>query len=103
MEWSSGDRVLIKYRGFPVWHERLVGPAGDGVDMYYVVTPDRDMYQELLVPGEDVERVVDERLELRLCGTIALLAAEEFAHLVCYMLRWWDGWGASKDVDGASS
>lgn len=55
--WRPGDRVLLRYEGEPLWHERLV--VGEAFDGNWVVgTPDFDVYEEPLQPGGDVADVI---------------------------------------------
>lgn len=55
--WRAGDRVLLRYVGQPLWHERLViGEAYDG--NWVIATPDFHMYEEPLQTCADVTEVI---------------------------------------------
>lgn len=55
--WRPGDRVLVRYEGEPLWHERLViGEAFDG--NWMIGTPDFDVYEEPLQPCGEVADVI---------------------------------------------
>ena len=41
-----GDLVRVWYSDDTVWHERLVLLEGDGENMFWIVTPDLDIYEE---------------------------------------------------------
>eukprot|EP00971_Amphidinium_carterae_P007087 140195-Amphidinium_carterae.2 len=53
---ESGDRVLVKYQGFRMNHERLLGCHIQGAQGV-VVTPDGDNYDELFCVSDDMECV----------------------------------------------
>ena len=57
-----GDLVRVWYSDDTVWHERLVLLEGEGENMFWIVTPDLDVYEEDLgghaVDGPERVRVV---------------------------------------------
>lgn len=57
MAWRVGDRVLVRYRGEALHHERLLGEELGQGDLWVIATPDYDVYEERLRAGADIERV----------------------------------------------
>ncbi|CAK0884493.1 unnamed protein product, partial [Prorocentrum cordatum] len=59
-EWFSqlqrGSRVLVRYEGYPLWHERLVG-ARLAPSRWVMATPSGDVYDEDLMESDGVHRV----------------------------------------------
>mmetsp|Transcript_26387 Transcript_26387/g.57288 ORF Transcript_26387/g.57288 Transcript_26387/m.57288 type:complete len:387 (+) Transcript_26387:759-1919(+) len=50
MELHEGERAWVKYRGYQLWHERLLLRAADAPGSFVVCTPDFDVYLESLGP-----------------------------------------------------
>ncbi|CAK0796024.1 unnamed protein product [Prorocentrum cordatum] len=60
LEWFSqlqrGSRVLVRYEGYPLWHERLL-VARLAPSRWVVATPSGDIYDEDLMESDGVHRV----------------------------------------------
>ena len=57
---APGARLLVKYRGEPLYHERFLGVAvGDHSDHWAIGALDFDVYDETFVIGPTFEDVMD--------------------------------------------
>ena len=55
---DEGGRCYVRYRGFDLWHERLVVGTIDAANsLFLVCTPDFDIYEEELKENTDIEGV----------------------------------------------
>ena len=56
---DEGARFFVQYQGDALFHERLVvGVIDAAAQMYMVVTPDWDEYEEQLTPNRDIAQVL---------------------------------------------
>ena len=55
---ALGGRCYVQYKGFDLWHERLVaGIVDTAAGLFIVCTPDYDIYQEELKENVDIAAV----------------------------------------------